>query len=639
MSAHKSIDRICVVVIVAALLVTALFMNGSALGLRASDRSMGYETRLFDTSRVHTIEIVMDDWEGFIETCESETYSVCSVVIDNEAYKNVAIRGKGNTSLSAVSGMGSQRYSFKLEFDQYENGKSYRGLDKLSLNNIIQDNTYMKDYLAYRLMAEFGADAPLCSFVWITVNGEDWGLYLAVEGVEDSFLERVYGRDTGELYKPDSMSFGGGGPGNGKDFNMDDFLNRDSGTEGTEESGGSGFPDFSGGMTPPEGFDFSGGEMPEGFDPSRFGGRPGGADGDGEGFSFDLSGSFGGTDSTDVKLRYIDDDTDSYSNIFNNAKTDITEADQKRLIAALKKLSENEDIGSVVDTDEVLRYFVVHNFVCNGDSYTGSIIHNYYLHESDGLLSMIPWDYNLAFGTFRSSDATDTVNDPIDTPMSVSDASDRPMWGWIISSEEYTALYHEYFAEFLDTVDVTGIIDEARSLIRPYVEKDPTAFCTCEEFETGVAALRAFCELRSESVRGQLEGTIPSTDSGQRADSGSLVDASAICISDMGSMGGGSGGGPGRGNGESGSGESDGSGFPSVGGSPFGRQGLSGRPGQSSGSGGDSSSERQRPDRASGSFPGGASARSDSGTSWGLTAVSAAVLLAGLAFAFLFRKH
>ncbi len=52
-----------------------------------------------------------------------------------------------------------------------------------------------------------------------------------------------------------------------------------------------------------------------------------------------------------------------------------------------------------------IRYFVVHNYVCNGDSYTGSIIHNYYLHESDGRLSMIPWDYNLAFGTFRSADA------------------------------------------------------------------------------------------------------------------------------------------------------------------------------------------------------------------------------------------
>ena len=62
----------------------------------------------------------------------------------------------------------------------------------------------------------------LFAALYITVNGEDWGLYLAVEGVEEAFLERNYGADYGELYKPDSMSFGGG-RGNGKDFNMDEF--------------------------------------------------------------------------------------------------------------------------------------------------------------------------------------------------------------------------------------------------------------------------------------------------------------------------------------------------------------------------------------------------------------------------------
>ncbi|MBP3588592.1 MAG: CotH kinase family protein, partial [Clostridia bacterium] len=222
MSTHKYFDRICVVALVLSLLLTMVFVNGEVLGIRAADTVMGYEDRLFDSSAVHTIDIVIDDWDGFLQTAQSEEYAACSVVIDGEAFKNVGIRGKGNTSLSTVSSMNSQRYSFKLEFDQYDTGKTYHGLDKLSLNNLIQDTTYLKDYLTYRMMAEFGAAAPLCSFVWITVNGEDWGLYLAVEAVEESFLQRNYGSDYGELYKPDSMNFGGG-RGNGKDFNMEDF--------------------------------------------------------------------------------------------------------------------------------------------------------------------------------------------------------------------------------------------------------------------------------------------------------------------------------------------------------------------------------------------------------------------------------
>lgn len=222
MSTHKWIDRICILAVVLALVITVAFMNGESLGIRSAARAMAYESKIFDTSSVHTLDIVMDDWDEFIEGCEDEEYVPCAVVIDNESFKNVGIRAKGNTSLRNVSSMDSSRYSFKIEFDHYTDGKTYHGLDKLSLNNIIQDNTYMKDYLTYRLMAENGVCAPLCSFVYITVNGEDWGLYLAVEGVEDAFLQRNYGSDTGELYKPDSESFGGG-RGNGQDFDMNAF--------------------------------------------------------------------------------------------------------------------------------------------------------------------------------------------------------------------------------------------------------------------------------------------------------------------------------------------------------------------------------------------------------------------------------
>ena len=134
MSTHRYIDRICLAGAILSLLLMLLFVNGEALGVQPASRVLGYEGRLFDTARVHTIDIVMDGWDDFIETCENEEYAACSVVIDGEAYKNVGIRAKGNTSLSTVSAMGSDRYSFKIEFDQYDGGKTYHGLDKLCLN-------------------------------------------------------------------------------------------------------------------------------------------------------------------------------------------------------------------------------------------------------------------------------------------------------------------------------------------------------------------------------------------------------------------------------------------------------------------------------------------------------------------------
>lgn len=523
MSTSKHFNRICAAVMVLCLAITVMLCFPDTVGIQAASKTIGYESKLFDTSYVHTIDIVMDDWDSFIENCESEEYSSCAAVIDGESYKNIAIRAKGNTSLSQVAAYGSDRYSFKIEFDHYDSSKTYHGLDKLCLNNIIQDNTYMKDYLCYTMMNFAGADSPLCSFAYITVNGEDWGLYLAVEAVEDSFLERNYS-GTGNLYKPDSMSMGGG-RGNGKDFDQDDFDFSKFDKADFENSSDANDTDKTEENSKPNRPDFNGGKDKGGF-----------------------GGFGGGMGSDDVKLIYSDDDFDSYSNIFDNAKTDIGDSDKTRLINSLKILN-SDDAASTVDVDEVIKYFAVHNFVCNFDSYTGSMIHNYYLYENDGILSMIPWDYNLAFGGFvGGSDSTSMINYPIDSPVSGGDTDSRPMLAWIFADEEYTELYHEALSEFIADYFESGYfeeeIDRVTALISPYVEKDPTRFCTYDEYTEGVSALKEFCTLRAESVRGQLDGTIPSTSDGQSADNSALISGSSVSISAMGSMnvGGGMGG-------------------------------------------------------------------------------------------------
>lgn len=515
MSTHRHFDKICCVVLALTLLLTGLFMCGESLGLQRAAAAMGYESRLFDPSRVHTIDIVMDDWDGFLETCAGEEYASCTAVIDGDACKNAAIRAKGNTSLTQVRSYGNNRYSFKIEFDHYDSAKSYYGLDKLCLNNIIQDNTYMKDYLTYQLMGQFGVASPLCSYANITVNGKAWGLYLAVEGVEDAFLRRNYGADYGELYKPDSMNMGGG-RGNGQGFHMDDWKGMDFNAENPDGGGLRGgdrqIPDRLPGRLP----DREGGEMKG---PGNMGGR--------------------GMGSGDVMLVYSDDEYDSYSNIFDSAKTDITDADKDRLIAALKKINENTALESAVDIEAVIRYFVVHNFVLNFDSYTGSMIHNYYLYEKDGALSMIPWDYNLAFGGFQSAgDAASLVNYPIDSPVSGGTIDSRPMLAWIFNNAEYTEQYHALFArflsEFFDSGKFGDMMDSVKEMISPYVERDPTKFRTYEEFTAGIDTLKQFCLLRAESVAGQLEGAIGSTSETQSRDT--LISAGDLAISAMGSM-------------------------------------------------------------------------------------------------------
>ena len=516
MSSSKAIGFICALAGLLALAITVGMFNYELLGIRKMSRQIGYETRIFDDTKIHTIDIEYDDWVGFLSGCEDEMYVDVEATIDGELYSHTALRAKGNTSLSSVKNAGSVRYSFKMEFDHFEGTSMYYGLDKLCLNNIIQDPSYMKDYLAYKMMYAFGVDSPLCSYVWITVNGEPWGLYLAVEAVEDSFMERNYGLDNGNMYKPDSMSMGAG-PGQGQNFDMASFLEEQGVSqeeidvllgEATEEEEAVVQEEL---------------EQGNGFNP--FGGG---------GFSM-----FGGGD--DVSLVYSDDKTSSYKNILTSAKRGLRAKDVANVITSLKKLSERKDLEEILDMDEVMRYFVVHNFTQNGDSYTGSMIHNYYLYiEENGKMHMIPWDYNLGYGSFAGGGpgggTSSAINAPINAATMSSDTdSSKPMASWIFEDEKYTAMYDELYQQFIDEVDRLGILEQAYDLISPYISYDPTAFYTYDEFQLGYEAICAYCRLRAESIQGQLDGTIASTNAGQRENK-NQIDGSEFNVSNLGGM-------------------------------------------------------------------------------------------------------
>ena len=441
----------------AAALVLLLGLAGKAGAILPAGENPGYVSRLFDGSRVHRVDIQVEDWEAFLASAPEEEYIPATVEIDGEAFRQVGLRAKGNNSLRLTAEYGLSRYSLKLEFDHYTDG-SYHGLDKLSLDASFQDNSYLKTWLAFDIMEFLGVPTPLRSFVWVTVNGQPWGLFLAVEEPEEAFARRNFGANHGQLYKPDYRSL-------------------------AEEN-------------------------------------------------------------ADVHLRYTTDEPEDYPGIFENAKLDPSPADRQRLVDSLKTLDSGQRLEEAVDVDEVLRYFVGQVFVMNWDSYLGHTGHNYLLYEEEGKLSMLPWDYNLAFGTYALgmtdpiTDPTVLLNYPLLTPAPGADMTKRPLYHQLMQVEEYFQQYQAYFrwflAEYVESGELSAALWQAAELIAPYVKSDPTAFCSYEDHRLAVETLEQVCLLRAESARGQLEGRYPATLAQQTQRPGEGVDASHVDLRHLG---------------------------------------------------------------------------------------------------------
>lgn len=234
--------------LLAAILALLGFMGyWSAASAQMGDGlSMTYQNTLFDTSSVIEVDIDIseDNWAALLENATAEEYYDCDVTINGTTYEHVGLRAKGNTSLSMVASSDSDRYSFKIKFDEYVDGQSCDGLSKLVLNNNYSDATMMKEALCYDMFAFLGADASLYNYAKVSVNGEYRGVYLALEPVEESFAIRNYGTGYGQLYKPDSMEMGG--PGKMKDISMSQIreeMGFDADSDDTQASSNAGKSD------------------------------------------------------------------------------------------------------------------------------------------------------------------------------------------------------------------------------------------------------------------------------------------------------------------------------------------------------------------------------------------------------------
>lgn len=575
MVTNKYITRIASVIMAAAVilcLMASLFSDKLQEVYGNNAVTMKYESKLFSTDQIMDIDILMDedDWNDMLENAISEEYYSCDVVVNGKTFYSVGIRPKGNTSLSSiVNDPDTDRYSFKLEFDHYIEGQTCYGLDKLILNNNYADATNMKEAIVYDMYQYLGVDASLYNYAKISVNGDYRGVYLALEAVEDSFMLRNYGTEDGNLYKPESMGIGGGVDGkDGDGWQMEEKPDGEDFLQKGEMPDGEDFPQ-KGEM--PDGEDFpQKGEMPDGEDFPRKGEMPDGEDfpqkgempdrdnipqmgeapnGEAADIKMGIMGGNGGSD-----LNYTDDDLDSYSTIWDGEITDTDKKDHKRVVEALKNISEGTDLETYMDVDNILKYMAVHTFVVNDDSLSGTMAHNYYLYEYNGKLNILPWDYNLSFGGMsmggkmggQSLGATSVINDAIDTPFSITD-----FFNALLENEEYLEQYHGYLNELVEKYVNGGEFEKTyeriRSQIDDLVGNDPTAFYSYEEYEEAANMLIEVVQLRAKSVSGQLAGTIPSTDEGQQQDSSNLIDGSDIDLSVMGSFSGGGGGNEGQG--------------------------------------------------------------------------------------------
>ena len=272
-------------------------------------------------------------------------------------------------------------------------------------------------------------------------------------------------------------------------------------------------------------------------------------------------------------LAYKGDDLKHYAEISNYAKVNGDETSMQRVVAALKSVEEGKGIDKHVDVESVMKYMALQTLVVNYDCMTGHNVQNYYLREADGKISLIPWDYNLAWGgypddegdfgdfagfgdfapsnmpqwdempMFESSwskeDVRKIVNFPIDTPFSC-DLSKRTFFMNLLANKRYKERYYHYLKLLCDKYIKGGgfrkTVDTINKEIGTFVGTEDNAFYSNKRFHEAMQTFDTLLQKRAASILGQMKGSIPSTWDAQKADSGKLINSDDINLSDLGGL-------------------------------------------------------------------------------------------------------
>lgn len=152
---------------------------------------------LFDRSVLHQVDIFLGNAQVSSLLEDPYRWVRGAVQIDGELVDLVGIRLRGKLgSFRDLDG----KPKFKIDFNHYDPGRRFHGLETLALNNSVGDCSYLNEPLIFRAYALAGVPAPRVSFTAVTVNGEDYGLYQAFEFPDDAFLRRNFGEPMGNLY-------------------------------------------------------------------------------------------------------------------------------------------------------------------------------------------------------------------------------------------------------------------------------------------------------------------------------------------------------------------------------------------------------------------------------------------------------
>ena len=366
------------------------------------------------------------------------SYVSAAMTFNDQAWEHVGFRYSGNSTLQTSWRSATNKISFRLDFDEFEDefpeidDQRFYGFKQISFKSNAMDSSYIREKVVADIFRDAGVVSPHTAFYEVYIDyGEGlqyFGLYTAVEIVDDTLIKTQFAGGSGNVYKPE-----------------------------------------------------------------------------GEGAAF-VDGTFS-EESFKKQTNAEEADWSDIQAVFAALHTDLRQSDPAAWRAALE---------AVFDVDAFMRWLAVDTILQNWDTY-GAMAHNYYLYTdpTDGLVTWIPWDNNMALSSREMGPGSRGDHRPGNRGVRELDLSsvgeEWPLIRYLMDDPVYLETYQQYLVETIQGAfqpeKLAAVYREYHDLIAPYVQSEVegySQFDSIEGFNQSVEELIQHANSRYAAVQDYL---------------------------------------------------------------------------------------------------------------------------------------
>src|SRR5439155_4605817 len=126
-------------------------------------------------------------------TFDLNTYYPADLTWNGVTVRNIGIRSRGNATRNGV------KPGLRVDINRYVSNQEFLGLKAFALDNMYSDSSMVRESVTMKMFTKMGIPASRETHARLYVNNEYVGVYVVIEAVDRTFIQRVFGDREAEV--------------------------------------------------------------------------------------------------------------------------------------------------------------------------------------------------------------------------------------------------------------------------------------------------------------------------------------------------------------------------------------------------------------------------------------------------------